>query len=151
VSPLLKICLRCREHLELYHGGCSGPCKCLLDGKDVFQHVDAAQCPADKYADTPPDHGGPGTELSRLLSTIGIHELPDCQCKSKAAAMDARGCDWCEANIDKIVEWLRQEAERQGAGGMFVAFAAKSLVRRAIAKARKSQVNSFHVSNRNPG
>lgn len=77
-----------------------------------------------------------GTELAKLLSRLGINaEEKGCKCKSRAAHMDARGCDWCEANIDTIVGWLREEATKRGLP--FVDIAGRFLVRRAIANARK--------------
>ncbi len=49
--------------------------------------------------------------------------------------MDARGCDWCEENLDAIVGWLREEAEKRGLP--FIDVAGRLLVRRAIKNARK--------------
>lgn len=48
--------------------------------------------------------------------------------------MNIRGCDWCEANIDTIVLWLREEAASRGLP--FLDAAGKMLVRRAIRNAR---------------
>jgi hypothetical protein len=50
--------------------------------------------------------------------------------------MDARGPDWCEANIDTIVGWLREEAGKRGLP--FIDMAGRMLVRRAIKNARKA-------------
>lgn len=49
--------------------------------------------------------------------------------------MDAMGCDWCEAHIHEIVGWLREEAQARGLP--FIDAAARMLVRRAIANARR--------------
>ena len=52
--------------------------------------------------------------------------------------MDRREQDspgWCEANIDTIVGWLREQAEARGLP--FLEIAAKMLVRRAIRNARR--------------
>jgi len=78
---------------------------------------------------------GPGTALKKLLASIGITASPQCRCNKRAALMDARGCDWCESNIDTIVQWLREEAASRGLP--FLDAAAKMLVRRAIRNARK--------------
>jgi predicted Fe-S protein YdhL (DUF1289 family) len=51
--------------------------------------------------------------------------------------MDAHGCDWCEANSDEIVGWLRESAAERGLP--FLDVAARLLVRRAIANARKAE------------
>jgi hypothetical protein len=49
--------------------------------------------------------------------------------------MNHRGPDWCEENIEMILEWLREEAKRQGKP--FVAAVASMIVRRAIRNSRK--------------
>jgi hypothetical protein len=53
--------------------------------------------------------------------------------------MDTRGCDWCEANLDTIVGWLREEAEKRGLP--FLDVAGRLLVRRAIRNARRAASN----------
>jgi len=80
--------------------------------------------------------GGPGTELRKMFADLGLSEVPNCQCKVHAAEMDVRGPDWCEANIETIVGWLREEAERQGMGGVFVAWTARKVIKRAITQSR---------------
>jgi hypothetical protein len=83
---------------------------------------------------SPPTHG-PGTELKKLLAKVGIVSSPDCSCNARAAEMDRRGVEWCEANIDTIVGWLREQAEARGLP--FLDIAGRLLVRRAIANARR--------------
>jgi hypothetical protein len=78
---------------------------------------------------------GPGTELKKLLAMVGITAKPNCSCNAKARTMDANGCDWCEANLDEIVGWLREEATKRGLP--FLDAAGRVLVRRAISNARK--------------
>ena len=51
--------------------------------------------------------------------------------------MDANGCDWCDANIEEIVGWLRESAGERGLP--FVDMAARLLVKRAIHNARKAE------------
>jgi hypothetical protein len=80
---------------------------------------------------------GPGTELKKMLATIGITAEPTCKCNARAAEMDRMEQafpGWCEANIDLIVGWLREEAERRKLP--FVDLAGKLLVKRAIARHR---------------
>jgi hypothetical protein len=79
---------------------------------------------------------GPGAELTKLLSRIGITATPNCSCKARAAEMDAQGCDWCEENIDTIVGWLREEATKRGLP--FLDAAGRLLVKRAIRNARQA-------------
>ena len=80
---------------------------------------------------------GPGTELKKLLRTVGIVPTPGCSCNARAAEMDARGCDWCDKNLDLIVGWLREEATNRRLP--FVDAAGRLLVRRAIANARRQE------------
>ena len=81
-------------------------------------------------------HGLPGTELKKLLGRIGIVADRGCQCLAHAVKMDRSGTDWCAANIDTIVGWLREQAEARGLP--FLDAAGRMLVRRAIHNARKA-------------
>lgn len=85
----------------------------------------------------PPPSKGPGTELKKLLKKVGITATPNCSCNARAAEMDRQGCDWCEANLDEIVGWLREEATKRGLP--FVDMAGRMLVKRAITNARKAE------------
>ena len=96
----------------------------LFPGVDLFRNATAV----------PP--AGPGTELKRLLKTIGITTTPNCSCNARARVMDGNGCDWCEANVDTIVGWLREEATKRRLP--FVDVAGRLLVKRAIRNARKA-------------
>jgi len=79
----------------------------------------------------------PGTELKKLLAgwPFYITASPDCSCNARAAEMDRQGVEWCQANIETIVGWLREQATARGLP--FFKAAARLLVRRAIANARK--------------
>lgn len=77
---------------------------------------------------------GPGTELKKLLSAVGITPKPGCKCIARAEEMDRQGCEWCEANVDTIVGWLREEATKRGLP--FIDAVGAILVRRAISNAR---------------
>ena len=79
---------------------------------------------------------GVGHELKKLLAIAGITATPNCSCNARAREMDARGPDWCEANIDTIVGWLREEATKRKLP--FVDMAGRLLVKRAIRNARKA-------------
>jgi hypothetical protein len=81
---------------------------------------------------------GPGTELKKMLATIGITAEPGCKCNARAAEMDRMEKafpGWCEANIDLIVGWLREEATKRNLP--FVDAAGTVIVRRAIGNARR--------------
>lgn len=85
-----------------------------------------------------PTHG-PGTELKKLLKTwLRIEATPTCSCNARARKMDeeeAKEPGWCEAHLEEIVGWLREEATKRGLP--FVDMAGRVLVRRAISNARK--------------
>ena len=78
---------------------------------------------------------GVGTQLHRLLGAFGIHPTKDCQCKSCAAKMNRLGPNWCEANIDEIVDWMQEESEARSVP--FSRFVAAVFVKIAIRKARR--------------
>lgn len=77
-----------------------------------------------------------GTALGKILYWLGIAYTPDCPCRSRAALMDAWGCDECEQRIDEIVGWLREEAGKRGLP--FLDIAGRMLVKRAIRNARRA-------------
>lgn len=79
---------------------------------------------------------GPGNELKKLLSKIGIKASPNCSCNKRAALMDANGIEWCENNIDTIVGWLKEEATKRKLP--FIDMAGRILVKKAISNAKKN-------------
>jgi hypothetical protein len=83
-----------------------------------------------------PTHG-PGTELKKMLSKIGIKASPTCSCNTRARIMDEKGVQWCRDNVDTVVGWLREEATKRGLP--FVDMAGKLLVKRAISLAEKAE------------
>jgi len=80
---------------------------------------------------------GPGTELKKLLAgwPFYLTSTPDCSCNARAAEMDRQGVEWCEANIDTIVGWLREQAQARGLS--FLDAAGRFLIKRAIRNARR--------------
>jgi hypothetical protein len=89
-----------------------------------------------------PTHG-PGTELKKLLKKIGITATPNCSCNARARRMDeeeAKEPGWCEAHLDEIVGWLREEATKRGLP--FVDMAGRVLVRRAIKNAKRAALDA---------
>lgn len=79
--------------------------------------------------------GSSGTHLARILSLFIQSPSKSCKCRARANHMNAMGNDWCEQNIETIVEWLKEEASARGLP--FFSPVARMLVRRAIANARK--------------
>lgn len=84
-----------------------------------------------------PTHG-PGTELSKLLKRFGIEPTPTCQCRAKAAEMDAWGPDESSKpeRIEEVVAVMREEAAARGLP--FLDAVGRLLVRRAIRNARRA-------------
>lgn len=80
-----------------------------------------------------------GTALAEILHGFGIVPHRGCPCLDRAIEMNDRGIDWCEANIDTIVGWLREEADRRRLP--FVDAIGSLLVRRAIRNARRAASN----------
>jgi hypothetical protein len=97
-----------------------------------------AECRIPGAAKTPQKGGGPGTEMKKLLATVGITASPTCSCNARAALMDEKEASesgWCEAHMEEIVGWLHEEATKRGLP--FLDAAGRLLVRRAIANARR--------------
>jgi len=85
------------------------------------------------------DPNGPGTVLSTMIKSLGIHMSDSCSCRRHAISMNEKGNDWCEQNIDTVVGWLREESKRRGLP--FVDMIGKVMVNRAIKKSRKLLAN----------
>ena len=81
------------------------------------------------------DPNGPGTILSGMISALGISAGPNCSCKQHAIKMNVEGPEWCEQNIDTIIEWLREESEKRNLP--FVETIARLIVQRAIKKSKR--------------
>ena len=58
---------------------------------------------------TPEVRSGPGTELRKLLNSIGIHEPVNCDCKSYASLMDTWGAKECEIRKQEIINHLNAQ------------------------------------------
>jgi hypothetical protein len=80
---------------------------------------------------------GPGTELKRLLSKVGISSKSGCNCDQRALVMDDEGPEWCEKNIETIISWLKEEAAARGLP--FERFTVKGLIYLAIYLAKRKE------------
>lgn len=58
------------------------------------------------------DHG-PGTELTKLLASLGVKGNVGCQCPKKAAQMNGWGIAGCKERRDEIAGWLRENAQER--------------------------------------
>ena len=82
---------------------------------------------------------GPGAVLSNMIKNIGIVMTQGCSCRRHAIEMNEKGNDWCEANVETIVGWLREEAAKRRLP--FLDSVGKLMVNRAIKKSRKLLAN----------
>lgn len=85
------------------------------------------------------DPYGPGTVLASMIKTLGIHMSDSCSCRRHALSMNEMGNDWCSDNLDTVVGWIREEANRRGLP--FVDMIGKVMINRAIKKSRKLLAN----------
>jgi hypothetical protein len=124
------VCAKCKrpERRKGFARMCCGSPGCSAD-------TILAKFSEENYAAMTAHAHGPGTELKKLLATVGITASSTCSCNARAAEMNARGVDWCEANINIIVGWLRQEATKRRLP--FLDAAGRLLVKRAIRNARR--------------
>ena len=106
------------------------PCVVSQDGDEWTIDVDHPAYPRPR-----PEYG-PGTEVKRLLSMIGITSSPTCSCNQRAKYMDKMGVEWCEQNKAEIVGWLREEAKRRKLP--FLDAAGYMLLNLAIKRAKKA-------------
>jgi len=105
--------------------------------KAVVPKLSSAALPARQSPTTQPVNlSGPGTELKKLLSKLGLKPAPNCKCNTRMLVMNQMGIDWCKQHIDTIVGWLKEEADR--AKLPFTKIGAKIIVKRAISNARKT-------------
>ena len=119
------------------------PCVVAQDGDQWTTDVDHPAYPRARKAGhqlSPPS--GPGTELSALLKRFGIEPTPTCQCRAKAAQMDAWGPDECERpeRIEEVLAVMREEAKARGLP--FLDAAGRMLIKRAIANARRAALDA---------
>ena len=80
---------------------------------------------------------GPGTELKKLLRKLRIKVKVGCKCTKRAKLMDQKGPEWCKKNIELIVDWLEEEAEKRELP--FHRILGKAVVKRAIRNAEKEE------------
>lgn len=84
--------------------------------------------------------GGPGMELKKILAKWPwkIVATKNCSCNARAKTMDSKERQepgWCIKNIDTIVGWLREEANKRRLP--FINFVGKLLVKKAISNHNK--------------
>jgi len=81
---------------------------------------------------------GPGTILSGIIKNFGISMTPNCKCMKHAMEMNKNGPEWCEQNIETILEWIKEEANNRKIP--FVSSLVRMAVTQAINKSKKHVV-----------
>jgi len=119
-----------------------------IDGNQIYLEEQAYselvaklknQPPAQPPPKTIPLGHGPGTELEKLIHKFGLKAVAGCKCRAHARQMNEWGPQKCAENIDTIVGWLREEAQK--AKLPFVRIVATKLVKMAI-KVAEREVSS---------
>lgn len=83
----------------------------------VVPGVSAAKCGRCADAGRPKNHAppipyGPGTELAKLLASLGITEQTGCQCDSLRREMDALGVAGCRRERTRFLKRLEENAAK---------------------------------------
>lgn len=100
---------------------------------------------------------GPGTELKKMLDTIGIKENPNCDCNGRRVSMDKWGVVGCREHFDEIKGWMVEGAERWGWSGQIANLATgQETMQLSLAEKLKIGWNvvmsglAFHISIKDP-
>lgn len=100
-------------------------------------HIEEKQYPNQRFAPIGLSYPfGPGTMLSSMLESVGIKASPNCGCKRKALVMNLNGYEWCEGNVEKITDWLEEEAKKRNLP--FLRAAGKLLIKRSIYMSKRA-------------
>lgn len=87
---------------------------------------------------------GAGSILSNFLKKIGITSTPNCLCRQRAIEMNEKGPEWCLQNVETIVQWLKEEADKRQL--LYQDWCIKALVNRAIKRSIKKCQNTTLAS-----
>lgn len=109
------------------------PCVVSQDGDQWTIDVDHPAYPRKPKVGAVPQ-AGPGTELKKLLATIGIHASPTCKCNSMARKMNTWGQESLD-HMDEIVAVMEETAQKRKLP--FSRTAARAMVRIACWRARR--------------
>jgi hypothetical protein len=113
------------------------PCVITQDGDNWTIDTSHPSYPSSPKVQKVEIESGVGTELKKLLKTIGIAASPTCTCNARAKTMNENGIRWCEDNKETIIGWLEEEANKRNLP--FSSYLATILINFAIKKAKKPQ------------
>ena len=117
------------------------PCVIGQDGDNWTIDTSHSSYPSSPKVQKVEIASGVGTELKKLLKTIGITASPTCTCNVRAKTMNENGIRWCEDNKETIIGWLEEEANKRNLP--FSSYLATILINFAIKKAKKSQTKQI--------
>lgn len=80
---------------------------------------------------------GVGSNIKAILKTMGIEASANCGCNAQAARLDAIGPEACELEVEKILDFLYEQAKSRNLESLFVRPAVRIAVQLAIRRARK--------------
>jgi hypothetical protein len=105
------------------HVGCIGEGCPICPKLDLpgYEHVRANLMPEERPTRQHPGFSspllvqeGPGTELKRLLESLGVHNVENCSCRERMEEMNRWGVAGCKERRNEIVDWMREGAPRFG-------------------------------------
>lgn len=96
-----------------------------------------------------PPGWGAGTELKKFLKMIGITATENCKCNARAITMDMNGAAWCKENIETILDWLQEEANKRKA--IFIRTGVRLIVNRCIKRAAKQEKKRWRERSKQTG
>src|SRR5581483_12301385 len=78
----IMVCHTCRWRAR----NCTGPCPCVVDGRDIIEHAKTADCPKDKFAfaaRSTNDHHKNLRECKRCVNLVSVtHEEQYVRCSA---------------------------------------------------------------------
>lgn len=90
-----------------------------------------------------PKDYGVGTEIKKFFSSIGVNPSATCSCNALAAEFNQKGAQWCEDNIETILDKLHEQYVAQKVWETkkipWVRIGVKLMVKRAIRAAKKQE------------
>jgi len=114
--------------------------ECIVSKNEDMWTIDTDHPKYPKYKKNVEDivknmQNGAGTELKKILAYMGIKSSENCSCNAKAKIMNHMGTEWCKDNIDIIITWLKEEADKRHLP--FSSLVAKKIIQIAISRAEK--------------
>mgnify|MGYP006931609776 CR=1 FL=1 len=92
--------------------------KCVRCGREIFSRYADSNLVSVVCNEQPltvvTSTTGPGTELKKLLTELGISSFNGCSCNERAAQMNRWGVEGCREHFDIIRCWIVDAQEKAG-------------------------------------